>query len=177
MIKKLTALLLLCVCLVLPLTPAFAAESSVPEIREMLEDGDYTVTVVKDGAAGLQNEDTLSTLGRLLELLKKLLRLFTGTKTVQKTKYVNYYDKNGTLLWTVQLEASFSYSKNRATCDSARITSVFYDSDWKLISSSVSKDGDTATGQFTVRQTKLGVPLTTVERTVTLTCDTNGTVF
>lgn len=177
MMKKLTALLLLCVCLVMPLAPVFAAESSVPEVREVLEDGDFIVTVIEDGAAGIQNEDTLSTFGRLLELLKRLIRLFTGTKTVEKTKYVNYYDKNGALLWTVQMEAVFSYSKNKATCDKARITSVFYDSDWKLISSSTSKDGNTATGRFTVRQTKLGVPLKTVERTVTLTCDTNGTVF
>ena len=176
MMKKLMALQL-CVCFMLPLTTVFAAEASAVQTKEVLEDGDYIVTEIKDGAADPQNEDTLSLLGRLTELLRKLLRFLTGTKTAEKTKYVNYYDKNGTLLWSVQLTATFSYSKSEAKCDSAQVSSVFYDTDWKLISSGTEKDGDTAVGRFTVRQIKLGVPLKTVKRTVTLTCDTNGNVF
>ena len=178
MVKKLICLFLSGLCL-LPFF-SFSASASVdagPVSREIMDNGDYIETGITDSAAGTHNEDTMSMITRLLRLLRELVQMLTGTKTVEKVKYVNYYDKNGVLLWSVSLQARFSYSKSKVKCESASLSYEILDSDWSLISAKASKNGARATGAFSVRQTKLGVPLKLIERTVTLTCDTDGNVY
>lgn len=177
MIKKLLCMLLCITCLLPAFSViAFAENPAAAEFCETLENGDYITYSISDSKNDLQNEDAMSVLTRLLHLLRRMLQMLTGTKTVQKTKYVNYYDKNGTLLWTVTLTARFAYSKSNVKCEAAAVNAEMFDPDWRLISAATEKSGPTATARFTVRQTKLGVPLKTIEKTVTLTCDRNGNV-
>ena len=176
--KKILCILLCGALLFAAVLPALA--NDVPEQRETLADGSYFVTVVSDNSphyGEIAAETGLTALiNRLIRLLRQLIELLSGIKTVSKTKYVNYYDSNGTLLWTVSLTADFTYNKQQATCTSVSRHSEVYDRDWSIVSSRTEKSGNTATGRFTVQQTKLGVPLKTIERTLTLTCDPNGNV-
>ena len=177
--KKIVCVLLCGVLLGVFVLPAFGA--SVPEQRETLADGSYFVTVVSDKSPvdeEIASDDTGLTglINRLVQFLRQLIQLMRGTRTVTKTKYVNYYDSNGTLLWTASLTATFTYNRQQATCTSATCHSVTYDRDWSVAFSHVEKEGNSATVRFTARQTKLGVPLKTIERTLTLTCDTKGNV-
>ena len=178
MVKKLICLFLSVVCLLSLFS--FAASASVdsaPVSRESMDNGDYIETGITDAAAGTHNEDAMSAVTRLIRLLREFLRMLTGTKSVEKVKYVNYYDKNGVLLWSVSLQARFTYSHSKVKCESASISYEMLDADWNMVSAKAAKSGATATGAFSVRQTKLGVPLKLIERTITLTCDTDGNVY
>ena len=162
---------------------------SIVEQREELEDGDYIIYVTRDSVFNDENSGSyggaveesvvsspLSLLSRIIKMMRTIVNFLTGTKTVEKAKSVNYYDKNGKLLWTVTLHAKFSYTKKKVTCEGAYITAHMLDDDWKLVLADASKGVATATGHFAVRQSKLGVNLKTIEKTIRLTCDTTGNV-
>lgn len=177
--KKVLCVLLCGMLLGVSILPAFG--KSVPEQRETLADGSYFVTVLGDKSPvddEIASYDTGLTgvINRLVQFLQQLIQLMRGTRTVTKTKYVNYYDSSGTLLWTASLTAEFTYNRQQAVCTYATRHSVTYDRDWSVASSHVEKEGNRAAVRFTARQTKLGVPLKTIERTLTLTCDANGHV-
>lgn len=180
--KKLLCVLL-CAALFFPVLTLYgaAAPPSEPEARETLADGSYFVTVLSD-APPSYNEITdeggfFALVNRMIQFLRQVIQLLRGTRTISKTKYVNYYDSGGTLLWTLSLTAEFTCNKQRTTCTSAYARHEVYDRDWSVVKTDVEKADDTATGTFSVRQTKLGVPLKTIDRTITLTCDTNGDVY
>ena len=156
---------------------------SIPEQRETLADGSYIVTVLSDapppfgdGLMSAESAGIFDVITRMLQFLRQLIWLLSGTRTVSKTKYVNYYDSNGTLLWTVALQADFTWNREQATCVSASARHSVFDEDWGIVRAQAEKAGNTAAGYFAVRQVKLGVPLKTIERTLTLTCDADGNV-
>lgn len=68
------------------------------------------------------------------QFLRQVIRFLSGTRTVSKNKYVNYYDSGGTLLWTASLTAEFTYNRQQATCAYAARHSVTYDRDWSVAS-------------------------------------------
>ena len=178
MVKKLICLFLSVVCLLSLFSfAASASAASEPDTKEILENGDYIETCIEDVHTTVHHEDAISAVTRLIRLLREFLRMLTGTKSVEKVKYVNYYDKNGVLLWSVSLQARFTYSHSKVKCESASISYEMLDADWNMVSAKAAKSGATATGAFSVRQTKLGVPLKLIERTITLTCDTDGNVY
>ena len=194
MTKRLVAFLL-CVLLLVPAValPAFSVEQEDVQ-KETFADGDYIVIETADnephigyiaddgnyyspqGYGDAVEEATLLSVRSILDLFRRIVRFITGTKTVEKVKYVKYYDTSGNIIWIVTLKAKFSYSETRVKCDSSKLTFQRRDPDWKMISSNATKSGNTARGEFIVRQTKLGVNLKTVEKTITLTCDKNGNV-
>lgn len=170
--KKLTALLLCPVIFLLSVCPVFA-DASVAEEREYLDDGSYFLEVINDGVSHEKEEGIFM---RLWGFLKKLVDFFRGRRSVSKTKYLNYYSSDNELLWTARLEGDFIYTKSSAECISSRFSIDIADTDWRLISSECDKNEDTAEASFSVRQYKLSVPLKTIEKTLTLTCDTKGNV-
>lgn len=174
--KKLISVLLSCVLMYFSVPLCFASETSFEDTVHF-DDGSYIEITVEDAKDAEVTEDAISVITRFMQMIKKILFFFTGTKTTSKTKYVNYYDQNGTLLWSVFLTAEFAYSKTRVNCEGARISYDIYDSDWKMTSASATKNGNTATGSFNIRQIKLGVPLKTIEKTLTLTCSADGNVY
>lgn len=186
--KKVISLVLCALLVVLTLTPVSAAYTETE--KQYFEDGSY-ITVgydESDGDFGEITEDaesgSLSFFERIISIFKKIIAYLFGKeteeetkpKTVSKTKYARYYDTNDNLLWTVYLTAEFSYDGESAECTKVSVSQSIKDSDWKLISSDCEKSGNRATGDFTVRQYKLGVPLKTIEKTLTLTCDKDGNV-
>ncbi|MGN1442609.1 MAG: hypothetical protein ACI4XE_02065 [Acutalibacteraceae bacterium] len=176
--KRIISILLCSVLLVAPFAP-FAAAQIISESEtetQYFEDGSYlTVTLCRE-PPGEEAETTPSFIGRILNMMKRLVALLTGQKSISRTKCVDYYDAKGKLLWGIYLTAGFTYNGKSAKCTKASISHDIFDSDWKLISSSCSKNGATATGCFSIRQYKLGVPLKLIEKTLTLTCSADGQV-
>ncbi len=153
----------------------FTASAKEPDSdvqTEYFEDGSY-MTV---GTSSVIENESSDVFAKILEFFRKLIEFFTGNKTISRTKYARYYDKNGNLLWTVFLEAEFSYNGKTSLCKNAKAYYETYDNDWEIISSESSADGNTATADFSVQQTKLGVKLKTVNKTLTLTCDKDGSI-
>ena len=175
--KRIISMLLCAVLLLVPFAPFVSAENGVKPGAgvEYFEDGSYLVFDILEEEA----YTSATFLQKLLNLLKKIfafLRPEPAQQTVSKTKYAEYNDANGKRLWSISLDADFTYNGKTSACTNARVTYKIYDSDWKNVSSSCSKSAATATGTFSMRQYKLGVPLKLIEKTLTLTCDANGKV-
>ena len=185
--KKITAIILSCLFLVTAMYPAVSA-TSVDSYIEHFDDGSYlTVTYYKpsevtspDGwedTDATEESDAVSFFGRIIKFFRNLLnKLFAKQETITKTKYCNYFDSDGKLLWSVQLKGTFTYNHRTSVCVSSEITDIIMDSDWKLQSKKSIEEGNSAKGSFAVRQYKLGVPLKLIEKELTLTCDKNGNV-
>ena len=171
--KKILSIFIAFIITFIPFCFTSGAEEAVENSQtEYFEDGSY---ITLGTTSAIENEIT-SIFTKILEFFRKLIEFFTGNKTISKTKYARYYDKNGNLLWAVFLEAEFSYNGKTSLCKNAKSYYEAYDSDWEIISSEFSTDSNTATADFTVQQTKLGVKLKTVNKTLTLTCDKNGNI-
>ncbi|MCM1363720.1 MAG: hypothetical protein NC122_03135 [Faecalibacterium sp.] len=168
--KIISALLCGMLCFLL-FIPAYAATENISE-KEFFDDGSYIVTSVSDS----EKEESQNVFAKIIDLFKRIISLISGKSTISKTKYVYYYDSNNVMLWAVYLKAEFTYSKSGATCNSASVYSEIYDKDWKAIKANATKDLNTARGEFSVRQSKLAVPLKTIERTIVMTCDKNGNI-
>ena len=103
--------------------------------------------------------------------------LLLATKgTVTKTKKYSYYDSSNNLCWYVTLSGTFTYNGTSANCSNASIAYHIYKNSWSLTSANSSRSGATATGNFTFKNYVLGVPIQTVNKTLTLTCDKNGNI-
>lgn len=173
--KRIITMILCAALLMVPLAPAAAAET-VAEAEtqtQYFEDGSYITVGFCENS---ENEATLTFISRLINLIKELVALLQGQRSVSKTKYADYYDAKGRLLWRVCLSADFLYNGKEAKCTQAKTSYEIYDSDWKLISRSDSKNEAKANGSFSLRQYKLGVPLKVIEKTLTLVCSADGRV-
>lgn len=186
--KKITALILSVLMIFGAALPAFATDTAEDEIT-YFDDGSYlreTYTyeeikwenvVYNDHEYVGGEEDAMGSVGNiLLRILHWLKKILTNMKKASKSKYIYYYDANGTLLWQASIYAEFEYNGLWATCKVARKHFVRYDADWKLISSECDYEDATATAKFTVKQYKLGIPLKTINKKLTLTCDRKGNV-
>lgn len=193
--KKIIAVLLCILTAVASVAPCAVAYKSD---REYFEDGSYIIIsdeflgndyengyvgdddehVSGDGLAS--PEDAEWGIGRILKavmnIIKRIIELLKTNKTVKETKYISYYSSAGKLLWTAALTAEFTYNGKISLCDSVETDCTIYDSDWKVISEECEKNASTATGHFTVRQYKLAVPLKTIEKSITITCDKDGNI-
>ena len=131
---------------------SFAADETIMSV-ESFSDGSYGITSTKT-----------------------VFALFAAKGTVTKTKTYKFYDTSNNLDWTASITATFSYNGTTASCTDVSKSTTIYDSAWKCTSSSCSKSGATATGNFTFKRYVLLVPVQTVNKTLTLTCDPNGNV-
>lgn len=151
--KKISAFILTILMLltIVPLN-AFAAEDIITDRSiEYFDDGSYMVTEI--------TENAISTF---------------ASGTVTKTKHSHYYDNNDNLQWTVSITGTFNYTGSSATCTKATASYTIHDNAWKVTSAVASKSGNKAIGTFTVKKYVLGVPVKTINRTVTITCSNNG---
>lgn len=185
--RKCISVLLCILIFVFSVAPSFSAYRSE---REYFEDGSYIIISDEflgdyfpddnhgsDEAAPESSESSVNRLLKaIIELFRKIIAFLKTQKTVSKTKYVSYYSSDGELLWIASLTAGFTYNGKSSACDSVKTACVIYDSDWTLVSKEGSKNGNTATAYFKVRQHKLGVPLKIIEKSITITCDKDGNV-
>lgn len=147
MIKRLFALILVLI-LIVPVIPGNVS-AAADETRVVLEDGSYLIITLTETAAR------------------------DGTNKGGRKTY-NFYASDGTLKWSATLAATFNYTGTTATCTSAVCTTSIKDSAWFEVSKSTTRSGGTATTNLTMGEKVLGITLTTISRTITLTCDKDG---
>ena len=119
--RKAAGMMAVCLILAAIVWPAqvLAAQDEVV----YYEDGSYAVVVMKE-----ENTVTRATNRK------------TGSKAYK------YYTADDELVWTVTLNATFSYNGSSATCTSVNSLNVtIYDDSWSTYSKSSTKSGNTAT--------------------------------
>lgn len=147
--RKAAGMMAVCLILAAIVWPAqvLAAQDEVV----YYEDGSYAVVVMEE-----ENTVTRATNRK------------TGSKAYK------YYTADDELVWTVTLNATFSYNGSSATCTSVNSLNVtIYDDSWRTYSKSSTKSGNTATGYVTMRYSGL-LGSRDIPATVTLSCDKNG---
>lgn len=98
----------------------------------------------------------------------------TQVKKMQKS--ITYKDSDGIVCWSATLTATFRYTGSSATCTESDVTYTVSNSKWKITSATASKSGNTATADVTAKRYTLGIPVETLNRTITMTCSANGTI-
>ena len=95
----------------------------------------------------------------------------TNTKTASKTE--KYKNSNGTVMWSVTVKGTFTYTGSSSTCKSASVSTTCPSSSWNVSNPSASKSGNKAIASATGKNRGSGLSVT---RKVTLTCSANGTL-
>lgn len=147
--KKLIATILTMLCILSGFTTVSAKNTS--EII-YLKDGSYLI----------------------IELTEESTSRASNTKSGTKT--INHYNNDNEKLWDATLRGTFTYTGSSATCTKATIAYNIYNDNWKITSATASKSGNKATGDVIAKQYVLGIPIKTVERTITLSCSASGTL-
>lgn len=124
------------------------------------------VDVYSDGSFGV------TTITENIAVSTASAKAFNATKSGSIS--YSFYGASNVLLWKVTLAATFSYNGSTATCTSATPSYTVYNSSWKVTKSTASRSGNTATGIFTAKRYTLGIPVETVNKTLTLTCSPSG---
>lgn len=122
---------------------------------EYFEDGSYiTTTITSD------NDSSIS--------------LLSTTKTGSKKSV--YYNSNDEAMWSIKVTGTFTYGDGLSKCTSSSVTAESYVSMWKISNKSAAKSGNKATGSCTAKQ-YLGVLVSkTIDKSITLTCSSTGTL-
>lgn len=97
-----------------------------------------------------------------------------ATTTINGSKKITHKSSNGEVLWTATLKGTFTYTGSSSACTASSITYSVVNDNWKITSATASKSGNKATGDITAKHYLLGMPIKTVEKTVTLTCNSSG---
>ena len=103
-------------------------------------------------------------------------QLFLRAGSVSRTKSYSFYDNDHNLGWKASITASFNYNGTTASCTNVSKSTTIYDNAWECTASSCNKSGATATGNFTFKRYVTLIPVQTINKTLTLTCDPNGNI-
>lgn len=148
-VKIFCCILAMLVCMV---QPVCATEAQVEETIEYFENGDYIETVIV-------------TYPQTYEVI----RTRTGSKTS------TYKNADGEAMWSITVSAEFVYEEGAGSgCKSVTGKAESYNSNWKVTEAVATKSGETASATTTATQYLLLVPIGSIEKTVTLTCDWYG---
>lgn len=87
-----------------------------------------------------------------------------------------FRDNDGNTVWEVDFNVTFKVNQGvSATCTEAYFeTPTIYDSNWKYVTNTTSKNGNKASGTITMRKYFMGLPVRTETPTITITCDNYG---
>ncbi len=143
----------------------FTISCSICCVNALDQDQMYT-EIYEDGSYDVITTSSLYTISEL--------RNAKGTKSETKTN--EHHNADGSLAWKASITASFTYNGTTSSCTSVSKSTTIYKSSWKCTASSCSKSGAMATGSFTFKYYVLGIPVKTVNKTLTLTCDKNGNI-
>ena len=99
----------------------------------------------------------------------------SSNKTITKTKTSKSYSKNGTLLWSMSIKATFTYNGTTSKCTSYSHSAAAPAKSWKIKSISSSKNGNSATA-VGVATHKDGSNSKDYVRSITIKCSKDGVV-
>lgn len=136
--------------------PAFAVDNT--------DNGNTFIEYLEDGSCFITT----------ITVVEEFSNYATNTKTASKS--ISYKDEDGIVCWSATLYATFRYTGSSATCTESDVTYTVSNSKWKITSATASKSGNTATADVTAKRYTLGIPLETLNRTITMTCSANGTI-
>lgn len=108
-----------------------------------------------------------------IEEEKSLISTFAAN-TKKGSKTITYTDSNDEAQWTATVKGTFAYTGTTAMCTASSITYTVSNDNWKITSATASKTMNKAVGNVTAKKYTLGVPVKTVEETVTLICSASG---
>lgn len=153
--KRLMASLIcgiLLLCFMVNVSAATAATTD--ENIEYFSDGSYaTITI----------EDTTGPVTRGTVYNKSANKVYT------------YQDANGNEQYKITLHGEFSVNSGvSSVCTQATIKVDITNNVWKVLSQSTNKSGNQAVGSAELRRYMLLLPVETVQKTLTLTCDKYG---
>ncbi|MBQ7460115.1 MAG: hypothetical protein IJS72_01965 [Oscillospiraceae bacterium] len=108
------------------------------------------------------------------------IEIITETVKISRSSIISHvdyiYSESGTAKWKASLIGYFTYNGTTAVCTSSSLSFTIYDSAWSVSSSNATKSGATAIGTFTMAKKILGITVSTVSDSLTLTCDPNGNI-
>ena len=107
-----------------------------------------------------------------IEVIEESITRTTSTKIAKKTG--SYKNSSGTVLWSVTVTGTFSYNGSTSSCTKSVVSTHINNSRWSISKSSSSKSGNKATATAIAKCTSDGAVVSTVSKTVTLTCDKDG---
>lgn len=108
-------------------------------------------------------------------VITKTNGMLRTTQSYYATK--TFKNSSGTALWYVKVSGTFNYNGSSCTCTSASSSAGSYNDNWKIISHSASRSGNSATAYATAKRYTLGVPVETENTSITLHCDANGNPY
>lgn len=125
---------------------------------EVLDNGYYYETIIED----------------------KEMPITVGTRAttqyVTKTKTTQLKDSNGSVLWSVSIQATFSYDGTTSKCISCTPSATAYASSWSIKSVTSNKSGNSATATAIATHTLIfGISQDTT-KSVTIKCNAAGVV-
>lgn len=150
--KKSKNIFIVIVCLItIMLQPVsiFAEQNSEQIQREYLSDGSYYETTI------VTNTTARSTI-----------------KNASKT--TTYKNSSGKSLWYARVTANFYYDGKTSSCTSASASGESYVSTWKILSTSSSRTGNTASATVLAGTYINGAYVGSISEKVLLSCDKNG---
>ena len=133
--------------------------SAMPVNGYAAEDNEVVVACFEDGSF-------------MTETVTESYSRASGTKT--GSKVLNYYSEDNTLMWKATLTGAFTYTGSSSTCTTSSCSVTIYDSAWYTISKSATKSGNTASASVAMGKKLLGVTVSQVPASITLSCDANG---
>ena len=137
-----------------PMT-ASASCSSSQQIK-YLEDGSYMVTTI-DETIFISGDFSLC------------------SKTVTKSKTMEYCDADGTICWDLIVKGTFTYDGKTSKCTSVSSNSHSYDNHWHLTGRTATKEGSTAYTSVVAKRYEGDTLEKTLNPTLSLTCSPTGT--
>lgn len=100
-----------------------------------------------------------------------------GSQTmVTKTKSTNIKDSNGNLIWSVSIQATFSYDGATSDCIRCKPVGTAYISSWTIKNVTSSKNGESATATAVAIRTTATGTSSAQTKSVTIKCSATGVV-
>lgn len=97
-----------------------------------------------------------------------------ATNSITGKKTASIKNSSGSILWSVTVIGTFTYTGSKAICRSSSVSAQSNDSRWKISSKSHSKSGNTATATASAKYYLDGSVISTQTKTVKLTCSASG---
>lgn len=96
-------------------------------------------------------------------------------KNASKTS--TYKNANGDSLWYAKVTANFYFDGSTSSCTSSSASAGTYDSNWRILSKSSSRTGNTGSATVEAGIYMNGLYVSSIVEKVTLSCDKNGNLY
>lgn len=107
-----------------------------------------------------------------IEVTDCMMRGAVIPKTGQKT--YTYRNSEGTAQWKAVLTGNFTCTGSSATCTASSCDVTIFNTNWRVVSKTTTRDGNVARANLTMELRYLGVTTNSKSISMKLTCDGQG---